>query len=158
MYKNTCLFCQIAQGISPCHEVWSDDQFMAFLTIFPNTEGLTVVIPRHHQPSYLFEADEKVLAGLMLAAKKVAARLDAYYDDSVRCGVVFEGFGVDHLHAKLYPLHGTDNAKIWREIESQSHKQFFHTYPGYISTNNSDRADDAELAQLATDIRHVDLQ
>jgi hypothetical protein len=42
----------------------------------------------------------------MLATKEVAKILTNYFQDSTRCGMFFEGYGVDHLHSKLFPMHG----------------------------------------------------
>ncbi|EAA8104124.1 HIT family protein, partial [Salmonella enterica] len=44
----TCIFCQIVEGKAPCHKVWEDEHHLAFLSIFPNTDGFTVVIPKKH--------------------------------------------------------------------------------------------------------------
>lgn len=65
--------------------------------------------------------------------------------------MVFEGFGVDHVHAKLYPMHGTKMEK-WKPIESAQEK-YFTKYEGYISSHDAARADDEYLAQLAAKIR-----
>jgi histidine triad (HIT) family protein len=148
-----CLFCKIVAGEIPCHKVWESEFHLAFLTIFPNTKGVTVVIPKAHVGSYIFEQSDQVITELMLASKKVAQMLDAHFEDVGRCGVVFEGFGVDHLHSKLYPLHGTGNMAEWKMIESGPIDTYFEQYPGYISSNDSRRADDAELAELAAAIR-----
>lgn len=51
----TCIFCQIVEGKAPCHKVWEDEHHLAFLSIFPNTDGFTVVIPKKHYPSYAFD-------------------------------------------------------------------------------------------------------
>ena len=147
-----CLFCKIVAGEIPCHEVWSDEHHLAFLTIFPNTAGVTVVIPKQHCSSYIFDQPAEIMTALLIAAQKVGLKLDAYFADVGRCGVVFEGFGVDHLHAKLYPLHGTAQAE-WKPMESGHIMTYFEKYPGYISSNDSKRADDAELAALAKHIR-----
>lgn len=148
-----CIFCQIVAGKIPSHTIWEDEKHLAFLSIFPNMHGVTVVIPKEHRTSYAFEQDDAVLSDLILATKKVARILDNYFEDVGRSGMVFEGFGVDHLHAKLYPLHGTGNMGEWRNIESGENNAFFETYPGYISSNDSRRADDAVLAELAAKIR-----
>lgn len=153
MFKDDCIFCQIAQGKLPCHEIWSDDAHIAFLSIFPNTEGFTVVAPRHHQDSYAFSVDDKVLADLIIATKKTAQILDNYFADVARCGMFFEGYGVDHLHSKLFPMHGTAKTADWQPIESSTMNTFFEKYPGYLSSNNSNRADDEKLAELAKGIR-----
>lgn len=66
----TCIFCQIVEGKAPCHKVWEDEHHLAFLSIFPNTDGFTVVIPKKHYPSYAFDLPPQALAGLMLATQK----------------------------------------------------------------------------------------
>ena len=148
-----CIFCKIANGEAPSHKVWEDEKHLAFLSIFPNTEGVTVVIIKEHYPSYTFDLPEEVLKDLMLATKKVAKLLDAKLEDVGRTAMVFEGFGVDHIHAKLFPMHGT-KIKEWKPIHSGSGiNTYFDTYPGYISSHDADRADDAELANLAEKLR-----
>ena len=143
----------------PHHEVWSSETHLAFLSIFPNTPGFTVVIPREHYDSYAFKVEDKVLSDLIIATKKVAQVLDSYFEDVSRCGMFFEGFGVDHLHSKLFPMHGTGDLTAWQAVESGNKKMdFFETYPGYLSSNNSHRADDAELARLAAEIRQSQQQ
>lgn len=147
-----CLFCKIVAGEIPCHKIWEDENHLAFLTIFPNTEGATVVIPKKHYPSYAFQLPDDVLFALMKATKTVAVLLDEGLDDVGRTGMVFEGFGVDHVHAKLFPMHGTDNMKEWRPIESKI-ETFFEKYPGYLSSHDAARADDDQLAKLAKKLR-----
>lgn len=82
---------------------------IAFLSIFPNTVGATVVIPKKHYSSYAFAQDDAPLAELVIASKKIARILDDTLEDVGRTAMVFEGYGVDHLHAKLFPMHGTGN-------------------------------------------------
>lgn len=153
MPKTNCVFCQIAAGTAPCHKIWEDQTHMAFLSIFPNTEGFSVVIPKAHYDSYAFAQSDKILSDLIIATKKVAQVLDGYYEDVARCGMFFEGYGVDHLHAKLFPMHGTGGQNAWQNIESGEMREFFAKYPGYLCSNNSDRANDQQLAELAKKIR-----
>lgn len=153
MPNNDCIFCQIVTGTAPTHKVWEDKNHLAFLSIFPNTEGFTVVIPKQHYGSYAFEQSDEVLKELIVATKKVAQILDHYFDDVARTGMFFEGYGVDHLHSKLFPMHGTSSVKGFSGIESGVMNQYFEKYPGYLSSNNSHRADDNKLANLAENIR-----
>ena len=102
-----CIFCRIVKGEAPCHKVWEDNDHLAFLSIEPNTPGVTVLITKAHQPSDALKLPDDVLARLTLAAKKAARRLEAAFDDVGRVGLVYEGYGIDHVHAKLFPLHGT---------------------------------------------------
>ena len=148
----SCIFCDIVAGKSPCHKVWENEHHLAFLSIFPNTKGVTVVIPKAHHSSYAFDLPDNVLTDLMLATKSVAKLLDAKLDDVGRTGMIFEGFGVDHVHAKLFPMHGTSDLKSWRPIESRVDKYFLQ-YEGYLSSHDHLRADDNELALLAKNLR-----
>ncbi len=112
-----CIFCKIAKGEAPCHKIWEDDKHLAFLSIFPNTEGFSVVITKDHHSSYAFDLSDEVMTGLMLAVKKVAKLIDAKLEDVGRTGMMFEGFGVDHIHAKLFPMHGTENLTEWKQLK-----------------------------------------
>ncbi|MFA6463819.1 MAG: HIT family protein [Candidatus Paceibacterota bacterium] len=149
---NNCIFCKIIKGDLPSNKVWEDENHLAFLSIFPNTKGTTVVIPKKHHTSYAFDLPDNVLSELILATKKVAKILDSKLDDVGRSAMVFEGFGVDHIHSKLFPMHGTKNMSEWKPIESSVDK-FFDKYEGYISSHDYKRADDEELAQLAKYLR-----
>ena len=152
MNHDGCIFCKIARGEAPAHRIWEDAEHLAFLSIFPNTPGFSVVIPRTHYSSYAFELDDQVLAKLVLAAKQVGRLLDARLPDVARTGMIFEGYGVDHVHAKLFPMHGTGRDSAFQPLHTQVDK-FFDRYEGYISSHDGKRGDDAELARLAARIR-----
>jgi diadenosine tetraphosphate (Ap4A) HIT family hydrolase len=146
-----CIFCKIVSGKLPCHKIWEDEDHLAFLSIFPNTAGFSVVIPKRHYPSYAFDMEEKALAGLVLAARSVGKLIDRKLPGVGRTGMIFEGFGVDHVHAKLFPMHGTTMSG-WKPIKSNVDK-YFENYEGYISSHDHKRADDTVLAALAKMIR-----
>ncbi len=146
-----CIFCDIVSGSSPSHKIWEDEEHVAFLSIFPNTLGTTVVIPKKHHPSYAFDLPDGVLTELVLAAKKVGKILDASFADVGRTGMVLEGFGIDHVHVKLFPLHGT-KMENWQPLKSTL-RTFYDTYPGYIASHDGERMSDEELALTAQKIR-----
>jgi histidine triad (HIT) family protein len=148
---NDCIFCKIVRGEAPAAKIWEDEKHLAFLSIFPNTEGFSVVITKDHYGSYVRDLPEEVSSGLMSATKKVCKLLDNAFDDVGRTGVMFEGFGVDHMHVKLFPMHGTKTDE-WKQHVSHASK-YFEQYEGYISSHDSARADDAKLAELAKKIR-----
>lgn len=148
-----CIFCKIVAGQALCHKIYEDEKHLAFLSIFPNTEGFSVVITKEHHDSYAFNNDDLVLSELTLVAKKVAKLIDAVFpNDVARTGMIFEGFGVDHLHAKLFPMHGTASDTEWKRHKSDIDK-YFEFYEGYISSHDYKRADDEKLAELARRIR-----
>src|SRR3989344_2118295 len=147
-----CVFFRIAEGEDSSRVIWKDEKHIAFLSIYPNTRGFTVVIPRKHYSSYAFDLPEDVLIDLVKAAQKVGKLLDSKLEDVGRTGMIFEGFGVDHVHAKLFPMHGTREMEEWQEIKSNVDK-YFEKYEGYMSTHDYKRTDDKELAELAKKIR-----
>ena len=65
--------------------------------------------------------------------------------------MIFEGFGVDHIHAKLFPMHATKSDE-WKQRASAIDKYFDH-YEGYISSHDAAAADVDALAALAEKIR-----
>ena len=147
-----CIFCKIVDGKSPAYIIWEDEKHIAFLSIYPNTKGFSVVIPKKHYPSYAFDLDDNVLTELIVAVKKVAKLLDSKLEDVGKTGMIFEGFGVDHMHAKLFPMHGTSDMKEWQQLKSKVDK-YFEKYEGYISSHDYQRADDEELKVLVEKIK-----
>ena len=72
--KNDCIFCGIAEGEIPSFKVYEDEQVLAYLDINPFTKGHTLVIPKEHYKG-LLDADDKVLADLIVKVKKIAAHV-----------------------------------------------------------------------------------
>ena len=151
-----CVFCKIVAGEVSAEVVWEDNEHIAFLSIFPNTDGYTVVATKKHNPSYVFENDDETLKGFVLATKTVGRLLDKAFEDVARTGMITEGYGVDHLHAKLMPMHGTADSLDWKKMEKAIPNVFFDKYPGYLSSHDSKKADDEELAAIADKIRKVE--
>jgi len=149
---DSCIFCSIVKGEAPSHTIWEDEKHLAFLSIFPNTPGFSVVVTKEHHPSYVFDLADEVYAELLAAAKTVGKKIDEALPDVGRTGLLAEGFGVDHAHVKLFPMHGTADMESWKPIES-ARTDFYDVYPGYLSSHNAGRASDGELAELAKKIR-----
>ncbi len=86
-----CVFCKIAAGEIPCHEVYADQEVLAFRDLHPQAPVHVLVIPRRHIASLSdLTADDIELAGrLQLAASRVAASLDlaaSGYRVVINCG------------------------------------------------------------------------
>jgi len=153
--ENKCIFCEIAQGkLETSGIFWEDNEFMAFLSIDPNTEGFSCVIPKEHFGSDVLKMPDDILSKLIIAAKKVAQILEAYFKDVGRVGLIMEGLGIDHAHIKLFPMHGTEKLKegVWEQ--SFSNKEFwFDKYEGYISSAGGPMADFEKLKILSNSIK-----
>ena len=153
--EQKCIFCEIASGrMKTAGVFWEDPEFMAFLSIDPNTEGFSCVIPKEHFGSDCLKMPDDVLQRFILSAKKVSQVLENYFEDVGRVGLIMEGTGIDHAHIKLMPMHGTEHMKQgeWRQILSG--KEFwFPKYEGWISSGGGPIADMDKLAELAEGIR-----
>ena len=149
----TTIFDQIVSGEIKSWKVWEDDEFLAFLTPFPNTLGFTVVIPKENPGDYVFSLDDELYGRFMRAVKTVANILEKAFD-TPRVALVFEGTGVAHVHAKLIPLHGdlADQTDVW-----SPHKEFHEEYRGWLTTAEGPKMDDARLDEVQAKILDVQL-
>ena len=125
-----CIFCKIAKKEASAEIIWENEEFLAFLDIFPVVPGATVVIPKKHHDSYVKNVDREVVCNLMDACKKVMELLDKKLENNVQTKLTFEGLEVSHLHAKLWPM-----------------------YPGVSEKASAEKADPEELAELGAKIR-----
>ena len=147
-----CIFCKIISGDIKSHIIEENSTHVAFLSIFPSAEGNTVVVPKKHYSSCIYDQDDDVILELMKFTRIVARKLDNYFDTN-RSAIVFEGYGVNHLHAKLIPLHGTSK-DAWEPIESKL-KHYMVEYSGYIVSADGLREQDEKLSKLAKQLREV---
>jgi len=147
--EKDCIFCKIARKEIDAAWVWEDDKFFAILDNQPNTKGMTLVLAKKHYPSYAFDMQNEAYQKLMLASKKVAKLLETKLKVK-RVAMAMEGMGVDHVHIKLYPLHGLKSKfeEIWT-----SEKIFFEDYGGHITTQLGPKIDLKELKKLAAKIK-----
>jgi histidine triad (HIT) family protein len=98
-----CIFCKIVSGEVPAVKIWEDQDHIAILDNAPLTEGMTLVIPKKHMESYIFDVPKLDYKDLILAVKKAGKFLDR----GIRAEKIFmvvEGLEVDHAHVKLYPV------------------------------------------------------
>ncbi len=153
--QNSCIFCEIVAGrIQTPGVFWQDEEFMAFLSIDPNTKGFSCVIPKEHYGSDVLKMPDEVLSRFVLAAKRVAAILENYFTDVGRVGLVMEGTGINHAHIKLVPMHQTEDLKNgqWRQYLS-GQEFWFDRYDGWISSSAGPMASEDDLKELAENIR-----
>ena len=96
------LFSKIVQGEIPAYKVAENEDYLAFLDIFPVAEGHTLVIPKK-EVDYLFDLSDEDYVGLQLFAKKVAIGLKK----AIPCkkvGTMVLGLEVPHAHIHLVPM------------------------------------------------------
>ena len=145
------IFDDIVDGSMKSWKVWEDDEFLAFITPFPNTPGFTVVIPKRNPGDYVFALDDALYVRFLAATKRVAKLLEQAFD-TPRVALVFEGTGVAYVHAKLIPLHGelASKTNVWSDD-----KEFNELYRGWITTAEGPQMDEMRLNEIQEKIRSV---
>jgi histidine triad (HIT) family protein len=106
------IFSKIIAGEIPGYRIAENDQFFAFLDIFPLREGHTLVVPKMEIDKF-FDVPDSLLSGLLLFAKPIAKAIEAAFDCD-RCGLAVIGLEVPHAHLHLVPLNHADDLNFTR--------------------------------------------
>lgn len=96
------IFSKIIAGEIPSYKIAEDENYFAFLDIFPLAKGHTLVIPKK-ETDYIFDLENETLSGLILFSKKIARAIDKTIPCK-RVGVGVIGLEVPHAHIHLVPL------------------------------------------------------
>ena len=96
------VFTRIINGDIPSYKVAEDENYYAFLDINPLKKGHTLVVPKK-ETDYIFDLDDKILSGMILFSKKVAAAIREAYPCN-RIGIAVLGLEVPHAHIHLVPM------------------------------------------------------
>jgi histidine triad (HIT) family protein len=125
-----CIFCKIVNGDIPSHKVFENEEYYAFLDIFPANRGHTLVIPKAHYVD-IHSMPAEVYGGIAATAKKVADLL------------------MDKLNSEGTTIFQMNRESGWQTV--------FHAHMHVIPRWDGDAlhkpwdiapADDAELAAL----------
>ncbi|KAK7929407.1 hypothetical protein WMY93_005802 [Mugilogobius chulae] len=126
--------------------VWDDPGHVSVLTPFPNTPGLTVVVPRRPLSSDIFSLEEPDYVSLVRAARTSALLLLRGLGAS-GVGMIFEGFEIDYAHVKLMPLFSSCSSGDVSPCPS-----FYSSYPGFVSSEDGPEASAEGLRALQTQL------
>ncbi len=96
------VFTKIINREIPADIVWENDQFIAILDIRPLRKGHTLLIPKV-QIDKFYDLDDLTYQKLFEYAKKFAPIIEKAFN-SIRTGMVLEGFGIPHVHIHLFPM------------------------------------------------------
>jgi len=101
------IFTKIINGEIPSYKVAEDENYYAFLDIFPLAKGHTLVIPKK-EVDYIFNLDDETYKGLWAFAKKVALGVEKAVPCE-RVGIAVLGLDVPHAHIHLLPLNNMED-------------------------------------------------
>ncbi len=107
------IFSRIIAGEIPSYKIAEDENYYAFLDINPLTEGHTLVVPKK-EIDYIFDLDDQTLAGMVLFAKRVAAKIKCKITCS-RVAMVVLGMEIPHAHIHLIPIQNENDVDFHRE-------------------------------------------
>jgi len=96
------IFSKIIAGEIPSYKIAENDEFFAFLDIFPLREGHVLVVPKNETDN-LFDLPEEYLAKLLLFAQPIAKAIEKSFSCN-RCGISVVGLEVPHAHVHLIPI------------------------------------------------------
>lgn len=116
------IFSKIISGEIPAYKVAENDNFLAFLDIFPLSKGHTLVIPKN-ETDYIFDMESEEYANLWKFAQKVAIAQKKVIDCQ-RIGVAVIGLEVAHAHIHLVPINGVEDINFSREKLSFTKEEF----------------------------------
>lgn len=96
------IFSRIVAGEISCYKILDDENFMAFLDVFPLVKGHTLVIPKI-EIDYIFDMENQMLSDMMIFSKKVAQAIKLAVP-CLKVGVTVIGLEVPHAHIHLIPM------------------------------------------------------
>ncbi len=117
-----CIFCKIVKGELPSYKVYEDKEFLAFLDIFPKTEGHTLVIPKKHVE---WVWDYPDLGKYFAVVAKIARHYRQVIGDPIVRSIIW-GWEVPHAHIHLLPgkTNNLKGEKLPPETMIQTAKKF----------------------------------
>ena len=106
------IFSKIIAGEIPSYKIAEDDQFFAFLDIFPLVEGHVLVIPKLEVDKF-FDVPDEYLSHMLVFAKPIAKAMERSFSCN-RVGLSVVGLEVPHAHLHLVPINGMDDLNFTR--------------------------------------------
>lgn len=115
------IFSKIIKGEIPCHKIAENEQFLAFLDVFPLVHGHCLVVPKK-ETDYIFDIGDVELAEMMVFSKKVAGAIRKAVPCK-RIGVAVIGLEVPHAHIHLVPMNTANDLNFTQAKLSPSQEQ-----------------------------------
>ena len=101
------IFTKIINGEIPSYKIAEDEQFFAFLDIFPLRKGHVLVIPKV-EVNKIFDLPTEYLAQMLVFAQPIAKAIEKAFPCN-RCGISVIGIEVPHAHMHLLPINSAND-------------------------------------------------
>ena len=101
-YDDGNIFAKILRGEAPAARVFEDEHVLAFMDVFPQARGHTLVIPKHSRARNLLEEEPQVLSNLILGVQRVTRAVRAALNPD---GILVSQFNGAPAGQTIYHLH-----------------------------------------------------
>jgi len=96
------IFSKIINGEVPSYKIAENEQFFAFLDIYPLREGHVLVVPKL-EVDKIFDLPDAYLSQMLVFAQPIAKAIEKAFRCD-RCGITVIGLEVPHAHMHLIPI------------------------------------------------------
>jgi histidine triad (HIT) family protein len=107
------IFSKIIAGEIPCYKIKENENFIAFLDVFPLVKGHVLVVPKI-EVDKMFDLPENYLNEILLFAKPIAVAIEKSFNCR-RCGISVIGLEVPQAHMHLVPINSAADLNFTRD-------------------------------------------
>ncbi len=107
VYEDGNIFAKILRGDIPVAKVFEDTETLAFMDVFPQTRGHTLVISKASQARNILEIEPEALSAVMATVQRVTRAVRAALNPD---GIIISQFNgsaagqtIFHLHVHILP-------------------------------------------------------
>ncbi|WP_152221418.1 HIT family protein [Pseudomonas sp. SCB32] len=115
-YDPQNIFAQIIRGDAPCYKLYEDDDVLAFLDLFPQSFGHTLVIPKRSAARNILEVDPEALGKVMGVVQRLTGVIVAELNPDGVQVAQFNGAPagqtVFHIHMHIVPRYAGEGLGI----------------------------------------------
>jgi histidine triad (HIT) family protein len=106
-YDPQNIFARIIRGDAPCYKLYEDDDVLAFLDLYPQSAGHTLVIPKRSAAVNLLDVDTPALCQVMTVVQRLTRVIvDELQPEGVQVAQfngAAAGQTVFHIHVHIVP-------------------------------------------------------
>jgi len=118
------VFAKIVAGDIPCHKIYEDQYTLAFLDIYPKSDGHVMVIPKIRPAEFVWDLDDDVYEHVMRTCKKLALHLrertgKPYIHEAI------VGTDVPYAHVHLIPFTTTADLRTSQRTDIEPDHEAF---------------------------------
>jgi histidine triad (HIT) family protein len=116
------IFSRIIAGEIPAYTVAENEQFIAFLDIFPVKKGHVLVVPKI-EIDKIFDLPDSYLSALLVFAKPIAHAIEKAFPCN-RVNMITVGLEVPHAHLHLIPTDAPNDVNLGNKKLNFSKDEF----------------------------------